>query len=225
MIQHNQSERALLPAASPQIAETLANARGFALLKARDYARAEPLPREAITIYERRNNLSSMASTFNDLGNPLGLKGDYTGSEDAYRKCHDIAARIFGPAHANIAILDENIAVNLRRYSVFLEGLADILRDKRDIPSAEKPCRKGMDFDQTNPRAYLPGSYARLSQFLYKNWQIAGGQRLLHKGLEYQRSYGGCLKNLNRLAEAETRLSRSYQIQRIRECSQESEYF
>jgi tetratricopeptide (TPR) repeat protein len=155
---------------------------GMAVLKARDYAAAEPLLRDAIRQYELHEGETSvdLASTLNDLGNLLSMRGDLAGAESAYRRSRAISARIFGPNHPNTAILDENLAMNLRRqrryeeaeklvrdamarfvkalgdqhprYSVFLEGLGDVLRDRGDLKGAGEIYRRAMEFDLRNPK-------------------------------------------------------------------------
>jgi tetratricopeptide (TPR) repeat protein len=230
---------------------------GMAYFKARDYAAAEPLLREAIRLYELREGEKSgdLAATLNDLGNLLSMTGDLTGAQAAYARCRDTAVKIFGPDHPNIAIIDENLAVNLRRqhrypeaealmrastaqfvktlgaqhprYSVFLEGLGDILRDKGDLAGAGKLYRQALDFDQAHAKRHLGVSYVRMGDWLARTGHPEQGEEFLRKGLaefqkttpagspemaEYQRQLGQCLVTLHRFAEAEPVLRQSYDM-------------
>lgn len=230
---------------------------GMTLVKERDYAGAEPLLREAIRIYEHREgeNSSNLANTLNDLGNLLSMREDFAGAEAAYRRCREIAVKIFALSHPNIAILDENIAANLRRqkryteaeelmrdstarfikavgdqhprYSVFLDGLGDILMDKGDMAGAGVLYRHALEFDQARARRHLTTSYVRLGDWLARTGHPEQGEPLLRDGLEDlarstpagspemaedQRLLGRCLTDLHRFPEAESFLLPSYEM-------------
>jgi tetratricopeptide (TPR) repeat protein len=183
------------------------------------------------------------------------MREDLAGAETAYRRCRDTAVGIFGPDHPNVAILDENIAVNLRRqkryseaealmrdstarfvkavgdqhprYSVFLDGLGDVLMDKGDLAGAGVVYRRAVEFDEAKAKRHLSTSYTRMGDWLARTGHPEKGEPLLRKGLdalarstpkgspemaEDQRLLGQCLVALRRFSEAESFLLPSYEM-------------
>ena len=111
------------------------------------------------------------------------------------------------------------------RYSVFLEGLGDILRDKGDMAGAGAIYRQSVKFDEARARRHLGVSYGRLGDWLTRTGHPDQGEPLLRKSVaefektnpdgspemaEYQRQLGQCLVKLQHFAEAEPFLLQSY---------------
>ncbi|HKE30914.1 MAG TPA: tetratricopeptide repeat protein [Candidatus Angelobacter sp.] len=163
---------------------TALNALATELLNQGDYARAEPLYRNALTIREKILGQEDLhvAVSINNLAVLLKRKGDYAGARDLYRQALAIREKLLGPDHPDVALELNNLGELLRQtgdvagaqpllqraltiwekslhhdreLALTLNNLALVLRQKGDLDGAESLHRRALSVRRFSARTIL----------------------------------------------------------------------
>jgi len=147
---------------------------GLSLARAGDHARAEPLYRRALAIWERAlgPDHPETATSLNNLADLLRSKGDYAGAEPLYRRALAIVEKALGPDHPSTATL--------------LNNLAELLNSKGEYAGAEPLCRRALAITEKALGPDHPDTATSLNNlaFLLKSkGDYAGAEPLYRRAL------------------------------------------
>jgi serine/threonine-protein kinase len=150
---------------------------GDVLQRTGRYDEAEPLLREAIATARAAGDRALESDAYTDLGHSLIGRGDYAGSEEAYRNALAIREEIFGDRHERTAISFHNLALALEELGRFDEAESLYLR------SLEVK-RNTLDPEHTS----ISLSLTTLGRLYAKNGELEKAEPLLREALESSRS-------------------------------------
>lgn len=151
------------------------NNTALSLEYAGDYARAEPLFRQALVIDEKAlgSNHPDVATTLSGLAQLFRAKNDYGEAERLLRQALAIDEKVFGPDHPSVAMIQSS--------------LGEMLEDEADYPGAELLLRKALAIDEKALRPDHPGLARDLGNLgeLYKDeHNYAEAEPLVRRALE-----------------------------------------
>jgi tetratricopeptide (TPR) repeat protein len=144
------------------------------LMRAGNYAGAEPLYRRALAIDEKAlgPDHPDTGALLNNLAMLLDSKGDYAGAEPLYRRALAIAEKALGPDHPDT--------------SAALNNLATLLRSKGDYAGAEPLYRRALAIREKALGPDHPGtatSLNNLAELLRSKGDYAGAEPLYRRAL------------------------------------------
>ena len=150
------------------------NNTALSLEYAGDYARAEPLFRQALVIDEKALGMDSpeVATNLNNLAELLEGKGEYAEAEPLFRRALAINEKALGSNHPDVATT--------------LSGLAQLFRAKNDYGEAERLLRQALAIDEKvfgpdHPSVAMIQS--SLGEMLEDEADYPGAELLLRKAL------------------------------------------
>ncbi len=117
------TRRALLPPDDPDLASSLSVA-GSVARYLEEYERAETFFREALAIFQKREDVDKIASTLNSLGGLYQTQSRFEDAETYFREGLEIRREHLGSRHPHTAISINNVATALRSQTRFEEAEA-----------------------------------------------------------------------------------------------------
>ncbi|MGO9519868.1 MAG: tetratricopeptide repeat protein [Candidatus Korobacteraceae bacterium] len=153
---------------------TVINNKALSLEEAGDYAGAEPLYRESLTIREKTlpPNDPILAAGLNNLGELLDDKGDYVGAEPLMRRALAIDEQVLGSSHPDVGRDLSNLAV--------------LLYEKGDYAGAEPLMRRALAIQEKAlgpDHPTVAKALNNLAELLVDKGDYAGAEPLMRRSL------------------------------------------